>query len=69
MLYSLCSSDFNSLVKPRSNPVLSTEGGGGEEGQCRVLDGPGVRYISTILTINIETVKLFHVRTDRRTGL
>ena len=23
----------------------------------------GVRYISTILTINIETVKLFHVRT------
>ena len=31
--------------------------------------GPGVRYISTILTINIQTVKLFHVRTDRRTGL
>ena len=35
----------------------------GLEGQGSVGRWTGVRYISTILTINIETVKLFHVRT------
>lgn len=62
MVYALWLSDFDSMASLNQDPSLGWK-------VSTVSSKTGVRYISTILTINIETVKLFHVRTDRRTGL